>query len=270
MEVNIKNTCSSPKDLRITDLKICEVYQRPGEGVWSCNPVIRIDTNQGVYGYGEVRDGGSAMYVKMLKRVLIGENPCNIDKIFRRIQQFGGRARQGGGVCAVEIALWDLVGRIYGIPIWQMLGGQFRDKIRIYCDTDVEGKDTPEAMAAALIERQHKNGYTFLKMDVGIGNLIGIDGTLTAPLGWVEEGRAISARIAKAQEEGDGMALRQAKADMYYYQNVAHPFTGIHVTRKGLDVLEERVRTIRDIIGYDVPLATDHYGHIGLDILVDF
>lgn len=265
MDVNIKNTCSSPKDLRITDLKICEVYQRPGEGVWSCNPVIRIDTNQGVYGYGEVRDGGSAMYVKMLKRVLIGENPCNIDKIFRRIQQFGGRARQGGGVCAVEIALWDLVGRIYGIPIWQMLGGQFRDKIRIYCDTDVEGKDTPEAMAAALIERQHKNGYTFLKMDVGIGNLIGIDGTLTAPLGWVEEGRAISARIAKAQQEGDEMALRQAKADMYYYQNVAHPFTGIHVTKKGLDVLEERVRTIRDIIGYDVPLATDHYGHIGLE-----
>lgn len=265
MDVNIKNTCSSPKDLRITDLKICEVYQHPGGGVWACNPVIRIDTNQGVYGYGEVRDGGSAMYVKMLKRVLIGENPCNIDKIFRRIQQFGGRARQGGGVCAVEIALWDLVGRIYGIPIWQMLGGQFRDIIRIYCDTDVEGKDTPEAMAEALIERQHKNGYTFLKMDVGIGNLIGIDGTLTAPLGWVEEGRAISARIAKAQEEGDDMALRQAKADMYYYQNVAHPFTGIHVTRKGLDVLEERVRTIRDIIGYDVPLATDHYGHIGLE-----
>ena len=93
MDVNIKNTCSSPKDLRITDLKICEVYQRPGGGVWACNPVIRIDTNQGVYGYGEVRDGGSAMYVKMLKRVLIGENPCNIDKIFRRIQQFGGRAR---------------------------------------------------------------------------------------------------------------------------------------------------------------------------------
>ncbi|HIS20857.1 MAG TPA: mandelate racemase/muconate lactonizing enzyme family protein, partial [Candidatus Spyradocola merdavium] len=51
----------------------------------------------------------------------------------------------------------------------------------------------------------------------------------------------------------------------YDYQNVAHPFTGIHVTRKGLDILEERVRLIRDKIGYDVPLATDHYGHIGLE-----
>lgn len=165
MDVCIQNTCSSPKDLRITDMKICEIHQHP-KGHW-INYVIRIDTNQGVCGYGEVRDGASALYAKMLKRVILGENPCNIDKLFRRIQQFGGRARQGGGVCAVEIALWDLVGRIYGIPIWQMLGGQFRDRIRIYCDTDVDGKDTPEAMAEALIKRMEHNGYTFLKMDVG-------------------------------------------------------------------------------------------------------
>ena len=264
-DICIKNTCSSPKDLRITDMKICYVYQRPGEDVWSANPIIRIDTNQGVCGYGEVRDGGSAFYVQMLKRVLIGENPCNIDKIFRRIKQFGGRARQGGGVCAVEIALWDLVGRIYGIPIWQMLGGMFRDKIRIYCDTDVEGKDTPEAMADALIERMDKNGYTFLKMDVGIGNLMGIDGTLTAPLGWLEKGREVYAEQEAAFASGDDARIRAARAAVYDYYNVAHPFTGIHVTNKGLDILEERVKLIREKIGYDVPLATDHYGHIGLE-----
>ena len=263
MDINIQNTCSSPRDLRITDMQICEIYQRPNAH-W-INYIIRIDTNQGVSGYGEVRDGASALYAKMLKRVILGENPCNIDKIFRRIQQFGGRARQGGGVCAVEIALWDLVGRIYDIPIWQMLGGQFRDKIRMYCDTDVDGKDTPEAMADALLDRMHHNGYTFLKMDIGIGNLIGIDGTLTAPLGWLEEGRKVYERMQKALESGDPEEIRAAKAAVYDNQNVAHPFTGIHVTSKGLDVLEERIRTIRDKIGYDVPLATDHYGHIGLE-----
>ena len=241
MDVCIQNTCSSPKDLRITDMKICEIHQHP-KGHW-INYVIRIDTNQGVCGYGEVRDGASALYAKMLKRVILGENPCNIDKI----------------------ALWDLVGRIYGIPIWQMLGGQFRDRIRIYCDTDVDGKDTPEAMAEALIKRMEHNGYTFLKMDVGIGNLIGIDGTLTAPLGWIEEGRKINERLVNARKSGDPAEIRAAKAAQYDYQNVAHPFTGIHVTRKGLDILEERVRLIRDKIGYDVPLATDHYGHIGLE-----
>jgi len=62
-DICIKNTCSSPKDLRITDMKICYIYQRPGEDVWSANPVIRIDTNQGVCGYGEVRDGGSRSMV---------------------------------------------------------------------------------------------------------------------------------------------------------------------------------------------------------------
>ncbi|MBQ3865212.1 MAG: mandelate racemase/muconate lactonizing enzyme family protein, partial [Clostridia bacterium] len=132
MDINLKNTASSPADLRITDMKVAEVRPHGSR----CYYIIRIDTNQGVCGYGEVRDGAHAIYALMLKRVILGENPCNIDKIFRRIKQFGGRARQGGGVCAVEIALWDLVGRVYNIPIWQMLGGKFRDQIRIYCDTD--------------------------------------------------------------------------------------------------------------------------------------
>ncbi|TIP99497.1 MAG: mandelate racemase/muconate lactonizing enzyme family protein, partial [Mesorhizobium sp.] len=64
------------------------------------------------------------------------ENPCDIDRLFRRIKQFGGHGRQGGGVSAVEIALWDLAGKAYGVPIYQMLGGRFREKVRLYCDTD--------------------------------------------------------------------------------------------------------------------------------------
>jgi L-alanine-DL-glutamate epimerase-like enolase superfamily enzyme len=74
-------------------------------------PIIRIDTNQGVYGLGEVRDGASKNYALMLKRVILNENPCNVDKIFRKIKQFGGHARQGGGVCGVEMALWDIAGK---------------------------------------------------------------------------------------------------------------------------------------------------------------
>ena len=70
MDINIQNTCSSPRDLRITDMQICEIYQRPNAH-W-INYIIRIDTNQGVSGYGEVRDGASALYAKMLKRVILG------------------------------------------------------------------------------------------------------------------------------------------------------------------------------------------------------
>lgn len=97
-----------------------------------------------------MRDASSATYALMLKSRLIGENPCNVDKLFRRIKQFGGHSRQGGGVSGIEIALWDLAGKAWGVPLWQMLGGKFRDKVRMYCDTDVDGKHTGTDMGHAL------------------------------------------------------------------------------------------------------------------------
>jgi len=98
-------------------------------------PIIRIDTNQGLSGYGEVRDGASKTYALMLKSRLLGENPCNVDKVFRKIKQFGHAARQAGGVCGVEMACWDLAGKAFGVPVYQMLGGRFRDRVRLYADT---------------------------------------------------------------------------------------------------------------------------------------
>ena len=71
----------------------------------------------------------------MLKSRILGENPCNVDKIFRQIKQFGHHARQGGGICGIEMALMDLAGKAYGVPCYQLAGGKFRDKIRCYSDT---------------------------------------------------------------------------------------------------------------------------------------
>ena len=70
-----------------------------------------------------------------------------------------------------------------------MLGGKFRDKIRIYCDTDVEGKHTGIDMGKALKARMEK-GFTFLKMDLGIDLLYDEPGALCAPLGFVQELKA--------------------------------------------------------------------------------
>src|SRR5690348_18254517 len=92
------NTNSAPSDLKITDLRVATVV-KPGP---SPCPLIRIDTNQGVSGLGEVRDGASPTYALFLKSRILGENPLQIDKIFRKIKQFGGHARQGGGVCRSE------------------------------------------------------------------------------------------------------------------------------------------------------------------------
>jgi L-alanine-DL-glutamate epimerase-like enolase superfamily enzyme len=221
------NTHSHPSQLRITDMRIANIVGAPFRST-----IIRIDTNQGLSGYGEVRDGASASFALLLKSRILGENPCNVDRIFRRIKQFGHHARQAGGVTAVEMALMDLAGRAYGVPAYQLAGGKFRDRILCYCDTPSERDGT--AMGRRLLERMG-HGYKFLKMDVGIGLLEGIPGTLIAPPGMLQT------------------------------REIQHPFAGIQVTEKGVSVLGDYVAAVREVIGYEVPLATDHFGHIGLE-----
>ena len=178
LEQNV-NTNSRPSDLRITDMVTITLSGLP----MSPCTIIRIDTNQGISGYGEVRDGASKTYALMLKSRIVGENPCNIDKIFRKIKQFGFHARQGGGVCAVEMALFDLAGKAYGVPAYQLAGGKFRDKILCYADTP--SRKDPGEMVEQLKIRLGQ-GYKFLKMDVGIDLVSDIPGTINAPPGMME------------------------------------------------------------------------------------
>ena len=84
------NTNSKPSALSITDMRVLTIARAP----MTC-PIIRIDTNQGIYGLGEVRDGASKNYALMLKSRMLSENPCNVDKIFRKIKQFGGHCAAG-------------------------------------------------------------------------------------------------------------------------------------------------------------------------------
>ncbi|MBI4875333.1 MAG: mandelate racemase/muconate lactonizing enzyme family protein [Acidobacteria bacterium] len=222
------NTRSKPSDLRITDMRITAV-RAPMYAV-----MIRIDTNQGISGLGEVRDGASKIYALMLKSRILGENPCNVDKIFRKIKQFGFHARQAGGVCGIEMALWDLAGKAYGVPVYQMLGGKFRDKIRIYCDTT--SSNDPKVQGQRLKERREQ-GYTWLKMDLGYQMVENIPGCVTQPVG-------------------------QSRRDSF---NTQHMFTGIELTDKGVGLMADFAVQVRDIVGWDIPLSTDHYGHIGLN-----
>ena len=254
------NTNSKPTDLKITDMRFVDIVGAP----MHCT-LLRIETNQGITGYGEVRDGASKLYAQMLKRFLIGENPCNIDKIFRRIKQFGGQSRQAGGVCGVELALWDIAGKAYGIPVYQMLGGKFRDKVRMYCDTDVDGKDTGLNMGDALKKRIEKHGYTLLKMDLGINQLWDVEGGLCAPVGFLEQYGYTAKMAREAKARGDKAAARWWANRNYDVNNIAHPFTGIHITKKGFDYLENYVKEVRSVIGYEIPLSIDHFGHIGVE-----
>ena len=250
------NTNSRPSQLRITDLRVATIVGAP----MRC-ALLKLYTNQGLVGYGEVRDGASKRYALQLKSRLLGENPCNVDKIFRRIKQFGHHARQGGGVSGIEVALWDLAGKAYGVPVWQMLGGKFRDRIRVYCDTDIRGRNTGLIMGQALKDRMDQ-GFTFLKMDVGIRLINDVEGTLSAPLGFLDEMKRTTRMPPESLSDQEKRSWRNRWYDL---NNTAHAFTGIQVTEKGLAALEQYVSDVRSVIGYQVPLASDHFGHIGIE-----
>ena len=239
------STNSKPSELKITDMRIAVV----GENNWRW-PIIKIYTNQDIVGLGEVRDGASARYALMLKSRLLGENPCDVERLFRKIKQFGGHGRLGGGVCGVEMALMDLAGKAYGVPAYMLAGGKYRDQIRVYSDTP--SKKDPVEMGNALKERMER-GFTYLKMDIGIWISEQFDGGLVFPNDYSED---------KLNEGSTGGSL---KSMMVEAQNVMHPFTGIQLTDKGISEISEYVKIVRDIVGYEIPIATDHFGHIGLE-----
>ena len=239
---NVKRS-SNPSDLKITDMRYCLTNVMGGTAI------IRIDTNQGIYGLGEVRDAADARYALILKSRILGRNPCNVEMIFKILKQFGGPARQAGGVCAVEMALWDLCGKAYGVPAWQLLGGRYRDKVRLYADTP-EAK-TPAEQEKLIKFRIHDQGYTWLKMDISINELKGKPGTTVNSKFW----QNTAGDLAQWGDINNPMS----------YANTAHPFTQIQITEKGLEGLGQIVENIRNMVGYDTPISTDHYGHFDLN-----
>lgn len=234
---------SGPSDLKITGLRYALT------GVLGNTAIIRIDTNQGVYGLGEVRDGADVRYALMLKSRILGMNPCNVEMVFKSIKQFGGPSRQAGGVCAVEMALWDLCGKAYGVPAWQLLGGRYRDKIRLYADTPES--HSPEEQLKLIKYRTEEQGYTWLKMDLSIGELKGKPGTLVNSKFW---------------ENANGDLAQWGDQSNYTsYANTQHPFTQVQITEKGIEELAKIAEHTRSLVGYEIPLSTDHYGHFDLN-----
>jgi len=170
-------------------------------------------------------------------------NPCSVEQVFKRIKQFGFHGRQGGGVCAVEMALWDLAGKAYNVPCYQLLGGKYRDKVRLYADTPEE--EDPDVFVAKLKDRLEGKGFTFLKMDLGIEMIRKIPGTIVNSNFWDVQ--------------------RQWNMAPMTYGATKHPFTQVQVTDKGLEEMGKYVAKVRDVIGFEVPLASDHYGHFDMN-----
>ena len=159
---------SAPTDLKITEVKCAYA----GGGLF-----VKIYTNQGIWGSGEGVDAIAGTYylVKRLEFFLKGRSPLNPNSIAEEIRKanFFGGAQSGMFVAvltAIEAALWDLTGKALGVPVYQLLGGKYRDKCRVYCDTELytATHPVPEDYAKAArgaIDR----GYTAVKFDIDDG-----------------------------------------------------------------------------------------------------
>ncbi|MFC4219472.1 mandelate racemase/muconate lactonizing enzyme family protein [Flagellimonas marina] len=157
---------SAPSDLKITAVK-CGFIRNEH------SLFVKIYTNQDIVGHGQGVDGVYGTYHvvhHLAKNHLIGKNPLNINRLqeeMRRGGLFKG-AQAGMYVCvmtALETALWDLVGKALGLPVYQLMGGKFRDKIRVYCDT-AGSRLEPQEMGRRAKEDVDKYGFTAVKFDI--------------------------------------------------------------------------------------------------------
>ncbi|MEZ2331274.1 mandelate racemase/muconate lactonizing enzyme family protein [Mesorhizobium sp. RCC_202] len=111
--------------MKITDLR-CAVIGK--------HPIVRIVTDEGLYGLGEVEYTKSYLkpFVLHFREALIGEDPTDVERVMLKIRQRGSFKPYGAAVSAIEHALWDIAGKAAGVPVYKLLGGKVRDKVRVY------------------------------------------------------------------------------------------------------------------------------------------
>jgi L-alanine-DL-glutamate epimerase-like enolase superfamily enzyme len=152
--------------IKITDLR-CAIIGR--------NPVVRIVTDQGVSGYGQAESAKPYLKPMVLfyKDYILGEDPTDVERVMLKIRRLGAFKPWGSAVSAIEIALWDIAGQVAGVPVYKLLGGKIRNRVRAYNGavrfpmTGQTPRDYAENMAKM---KEAKEGFTLIKQAVGFHN----------------------------------------------------------------------------------------------------
>ena len=161
--------------MKITGIKTFEID--PGEIVGPGRTwlFVRVDTDEGISGWGEATNSGAGSNtligaaLDLVTPDLVGEDPADIEriwhKLFRRFSYLGSRGLPTAMTAGIDIALWDIKGKATGRPVYDLLGGRFREEVRLYANSWFEGCETPEDYARAARERVLAAGHTALKLD---------------------------------------------------------------------------------------------------------
>ena len=207
--------------IKITDLRCAIIGQ---------NPVIRIVTDQGVSGYGQAESTKAYLKPMVLfyKNYILGEDPTDVERVLLKIRRLGAFKPWGSAVSAIEIALWDIAGQVAGVPVYKLLGGKIRDRVRAYNGAvrfPMTGQ-TPQDYAENMAKmKESKEGFTLIKQAVGFHN-----GAMmrAIPNAWYDEPRT----------------------------GASHPDRGL-MTERGLKYIIACVEAMKKVLGDEVGLALD-------------
>src|SRR5580700_1181860 len=149
--------------IKITDLR-CAIIGK--------SPTVRIVTDQGVSGYGQAESYKPYLKPMVLfyRDYLLGEDPTDVQRVMLKIRRLGAFKPWGAAVSAIEIALWDIAGQVAGVPVYKLLGGRIRDRLRSYNGgvrhpmTGHMTQDYAENMAKM---KDAKEGFSLIKQAVG-------------------------------------------------------------------------------------------------------
>ena len=207
--------------IKITDLK-CAIIGR--------NPVVRVVTDQGISGYGQAESAKPYLKPMVLfyRDYLLGEDPTDVERVMLKIRRLGAFKPWGSAVSAIEIALWDIAGQAAGVPVYKLLGGKIRDRVRVYNGAvrfPMTGQ-TPQDYAENMQKmKEAKEGFTLIKQAVGFHNPAMMR---ALPNGWYDEPRT----------------------------GAPHSDRGL-LTERGLKEIIARVEAMKKVLGDEIGLALD-------------
>lgn len=206
--------------MKITDLK-CTVM--------GSNPVVRITTDQGIDGFAQVENSKSYLkpHVLFYRDRILGQDPRDVERVMLRIRRMGSFKPWGSAVSAIEMALWDIAGKAAGLPVYRLLGGKVRDRVRVYNGgvRIARQGDTPAHWAEEMaLMKESPEGFSIIKQGVSFHSSM------------------------------------PATVDGFYYgepdESRLYPNRGA-LTEKGFNHLLERIQAMKEVCGDDVGLALD-------------
>ncbi len=212
------------------------------------SPVVRITTNVGIDGYGQAETTKPYLkpFVLFYRDYILGMDPTDVERVLLRIRRLGSFKPWGSAVSAIEMALWDIAGKAAGVPVYKLLGGKIRDRVRIYnggVRFPMKGQRPQDYAEAVARMKEAQEGFTMVKMAVGFHSGMPVavpDFFLGTP----------------AQLGGPPGSAAPAPGERPRPRTPPHPNRG-PLTEKGLKHIIACAEAMKKVLGDEVGLALD-------------